>query len=312
MKSKPADDLAVDFLKTSTEKGAYSAATLRSFETDVRTFIRSLPEDAQLIYPTPENTQKLGGLAQTFIRSSNAKSTAGRRLYSLRVFFRYLVEQGLLLNSDLDDFPNPYKFQKEGELDTPLKVLPGDVADQLVRYSEDLLRQGEPFELLFVGSLLSGLKISEVMNLTWDEISVTEDGQRTYFQLAASDGENQGRRVNLTWRAHEAAFQFAVFVGRPQSAERLFTLSLTGIRARLRKLADVPVQMGSTVSDLTGDAFSPNAFRWRAMVDLLLAGASAAEIAEEMGVVETYVRRVLPDLVKIAKSERPGWEPRRD
>lgn len=130
--------------------------------------------------------------------------------------------------------------------------------------------------MLVLGVLLSGLRVSEAVALTWENLLIDEAGSHSFAV--------EGRSVPLSSRIEQDAFQVAVHLGRRMSAERVLGVKRRALSDRFRAFLRGVGGM---------DTLQLKDLRKRAMLDMAAEGRSEEDIASICGVTSSYVRRIL-------------------
>jgi integrase/recombinase XerC len=151
------------FLRYLEIERAVSEHTLRAYRKDLDTFflkIKAAPEDIDMI--------DIRGFIAEQIKSGLSKTTAGRRLATVRSFFKFLYREGYIK-------ANPAKLVSNPK---PPKLLPRFLSiDEVFALVENpngigflLARDRSVLELLYS----SGLRVSEISGLNVDDLNIKE------------------------------------------------------------------------------------------------------------------------------------------
>src|SRR3954469_25544839 len=216
------------------------------------------------------------------------KTSVGRKIASIRAFYRHLVERGELEANPADLVATP---KKDSYLPRVLK--PGEVADVL-----DRIPAGSPLELrdraMFELAYGAGLRAEELVNLDVtdldpdaEELRVTGKGSKTRVVPA---GEPAWRAIETYLDRSRGALAKASETERAEPALFLSKsgrrLSTSDVRRRLRL---------STGRAGTGPGVSPHTLRHSFATHLLEGGADLRSIQELLGhasisTTQTYTR----------------------
>ena len=110
----------------------YSPATMRAYETDLRQF-EGVLQGKGLSLETPETVGKehVRGYLASLHRTQTSKSSVGRKLSSLRAFFRFCLRMRFIQTLPTEGIQNPKTPQKHPEflnVDQVLSLLDGQTA----------------------------------------------------------------------------------------------------------------------------------------------------------------------------------------
>ncbi len=104
------------------------------------------------------------------LRTMRSPSTVSRNIASIRKFFRFLKDRGLIEK-------NPTKgmlYEKELKTDEDFEVLTTDEIDRLIDCSKDESIKGYRDEAILETLYACGLKVSEIINLKISDLSLNE------------------------------------------------------------------------------------------------------------------------------------------
>lgn len=206
-------------------------------------------------------------------------ATKRRRLFSLRLFTAYAVEQDWIDEDPLQGV-GIADLLADKERNRP-PVLSEEQIEVMIEEARYALGNADPFPMLMIGVLLSGLRVSESVDLKWNDILVDEGGGISF----AVDS----RSVPLSTRISQEAFLVAVHIGRRRLDDQVLAVKRRALSDRFGELLN---RVG-LYEDL-----HPKDLRWRYMLDLMQEGYTEGEIASICGITSSYVRRVFPEFAK--------------
>jgi integrase/recombinase XerC len=251
------------FLKFMEVSRGASAHTVRAYRKDLELFFENIPEDEE---PTLSDVRAF--LSQEIGRGS-AKSSAARRLSSLRSFFKFLHREGYIT-------ANPAKLVSSPKLPRQLpKFLSVDEAFDLVQMPEG--RGFIPFRDRAILELAysSGLRVSELSGLNIDDINSEE-------ALVRARGKGKKERlVPVGTKALDALRTYLAerLLMRTES-EALF-LSKQGKRFGDRGIRRIVTKYSRGLA--MGGKVTPHTLRHTFATHLLLGGADLRVIQELLG-----------------------------
>jgi len=251
------------------ERGA-SAHTLRAYDRDLREF-----SDYSGAEPAQVDMIDIRGFISDRIMSGKEKSTVARKLATLRSFFNYLYQEGIIKINQAKLVPAP-KTPKH--LPNFLSV---DDAFNLVQTPEGIgllpVRDRAILELLYS----SGLRVSEVAGLTVDDVNLRES-------LVKARGKGKKERiVPIGAKAADALKSYLIermllkkkkTVAQDTSA---FFLNRNGGRLTDRQIRRIVVKYARALG-LNGQ-MGPHTLRHTFATHLLIGGADLRSIQEMLG-----------------------------
>lgn len=271
------------------EKG-YSAATLRAYASDLAQFEELLSRrGASLAEPATLSKAHVSGLLAELHRLGARKSTAARKLSSLRSFFRFLERQGLVAGNPAVLVRNPKQERRQPKA---LNV------DQALSLMEAQAPPGpEGLRDLALAELLygSGLRVSEALSLDLDGLDLSSNlvrvmGKGSKERIAPLSEASQ-RRLSR-YLDQRSAFspdpeEPALFLG--ARGGRLNRREAGRIVAKLAKLAGLPQNV------------HPHMLRHSFATHLLISGADLRDVQELLGHkrISTTQRYTHLDLARI-------------
>ena len=293
----------------SIEKG-YAAATIEAYARDLHQFESWLQErNATLDIPQAISQDQITGFLAELHRQQNSKTSMGRKLSSLRGFFRYLAKQRIVTNIPTDGVKNPKTEKRHPtalNVDQTFAVLDSrkqDIAEATRNRShstEQLKRDLALAELLYG----SGLRISEALSLNLHDIDPTSG-------LVRVTGKgNKQRIVPLTEAAQEALqgwLDVRSALDNTQREPALFLGARGGRlnrRQALRIIEDLCKRVGLP------QTVSPHSLRHSFATHLLEAGADMRSVQELLGherltTTQRYTHLNLAKLVEVYDKAHP-------
>jgi integrase/recombinase XerC len=253
------------------EKG-YSPATIRSYSTDLdqfETFLKG--RKASLERPARLNRDHVRAFLAELHRRQLTKTSMGRKLSSLRAYFKYLLRHKIITKDPAAGIRNPKQEKRHPQ------VLNVDQAVSLMEAQVDPdpegLRDVALAELLYG----SGLRISEAIGLDLndvdsDVIRVTGKGSKERIVPLSDAAVERIRRYMGQRHAflHDNYAEQALFLS-SRAGKRLDRRQANRIVAKLAKLAGLPKDV------------HPHMLRHSFATHMLEAGADLRSVQELLG-----------------------------
>lgn len=178
-------DSFIGYLKA--ERG-YSACTLKAYGTDLRAFeeyLQGVDESLSLLEADDDIVRRW---VSSLMDEKKAASSVGRKLSSLRAFYSYLCNEGLVAVSPVQNIPSPKRrkrlpsFVKEQEMDA---ILDGVFGDDFESQRDKLII------MLFYET---GVRLAELVNLDVSSVDFSNgvikvDGKRNRQRVIPFVGE---------------------------------------------------------------------------------------------------------------------------
>ena len=178
-------DSFIGYLKA--ERG-YSACTLKAYGTDLRAFeeyLQGVDESLSLLEADDDIVRRW---VSSLMDEKKAASSVGRKLSSLRAFYSYLCNEGLVAVSPVQNVPSPKRrkrlpsFVKEQEMDA---ILDGAFGDDFESQRDKLII------MLFYET---GVRLAELVNLDVSSVDFSNgvikvDGKRNRQRVIPFVGE---------------------------------------------------------------------------------------------------------------------------
>ena len=172
-------DSFIGYLKA--ERG-YSACTLKAYGTDLRAFeeyLQGVDESLSLLEADDDIVRRW---VSSLMDEKKAASSVGRKLSSLRAFYSYLCNEGLVAVSPVQNIPSPKRrkrlpsFVKEQEMDA---ILDGAFGDDFESQRDKLII------MLFYET---GVRLAELVNLDVSSVDFSNG-------VIKVDGKSNRQRV---------------------------------------------------------------------------------------------------------------------
>ena len=257
-----------------TERGA-SSHTIRAYRKDLAEFFAGFGDHEGVSDPIgkgvidPPELSDIRGFVASEINKGHKKSTAGRRLATVRSFLKFLVREGVLKS-------NPARLVSAPKLPKTLpKFLTVDEAFALMEKPEGAgfitARDRAMLELLYS----SGLRVGELAGLNTDDLDLREG-------LVKVRGKGKKERIVPVGKKALAALR-AYMLERLilKKKEQALFLNKQGGRLTDRHLRRVVVKY-SRLLDLAGKV-GPHTLRHTFATHLLQSGADLRVIQELLG-----------------------------
>lgn len=282
-----------------------SVHTVRNYGSDLRQFHAFLGEQKHLCDPKGEvDVNKVDALALraflTDLLRRNRKSSVGRKLSAVKVFFRYLHRRGHVAADPTAGISTP---KKEKQLPVHLSV------DDMVRLLEapdkgtpDGLRDRAMLEVIYS----AGLRVSELVGLDWGDA----DRNLQLVRVRGKGGKERvvpfGDRALAALNAYQAAIP--KLCPRRLCDDKAVFLNRRGQRLTTRSVARL-VDRYVAASGLATKA-SPHALRHSFATHLLNAGADLRAIQELLGhaslsTTQRYTHVNMDQLMKVYDKAHP-------
>ncbi len=246
-----------------TERGA-SEHTIRSYRKDLETFFEHTHSQAEAVDMTD-----VRGYVAAQINSGLKKSTVGRRLASVRSFFKFLHREGLIKS-------NPARLVNAPKLPKPLpKFLTVDDVFSLVEKPEGIgfrpARDRAILELLYS----SGLRVGELSGLNADDLNI-RDG------LVKARGKGKKERlVPMGRKAVDAMKAYLIERVLLKKKDNALFLNRSGTRLTDRGVRRIVVKYARAI--LLDSRIGPHTLRHTFATHLLQGGADLRVIQELLG-----------------------------
>lgn len=245
------------------ERGA-SEHTIRSYGKDLDAFfdyVRAAPEDIEML--------DVRGFVAGQINDGLKKSTAGRRLATVKSFFRFLHREGYIKT-------NPARLVNTPKMPKLLpKFLTVDDAFSLIEKPDGIgfapARDRAVLELLYS----SGLRVSELSGLNGDDLNIREG-----FVKVRGKGRKE-RIVPVGKKAVEALKAYMIERVLLKKKDRALFLNRSGTRLTDRGVRRIVVKYARAA--LLDGRIGPHTLRHTFATHLLQGGADLRVIQELLG-----------------------------
>ena len=264
-------ELVRGFLSYLSVERGYSEATIRSYATDLEQFDVFLREKKRSLgSPAGITKDHVRGLLAVLHRERMSKTTMGRKLSSLRAYFRYLRKHEIVSKDPTTGIRNPKQEKRHPQ------VLNVDQAVSLMEAKVDPdpegLRDIALAELLYG----SGLRISEAIGLDVDDVDsglvrvMGKGSKERIVPLSDSARDRIRRYVGQRHAFLHDHSELALFVG-TRDGKRLNRREANRVVAKLARLAGLPKDV------------HPHMLRHSFATHLLEAGADLRSVQELLG-----------------------------
>jgi integrase/recombinase XerC len=246
-----------------TERGA-SEHTIRSYRKDLETFFAYVNTEAKSVEPV-----EIRGFVAAQIKDGLKKSTVGRRLATVRSFYRFLHREGFVK-------VNPAKLVNAPKLPKLLpKFLTVDDAFSLMEKPEGIgfmpVRDRAILELLYS----SGLRVAELSGLNQDDLNIREG-------LVKIRGKGRKERIGPIGRkALDALRAYIIERTLLKKKEKALFLNRGGTRLTDRGVRRIVVKYAR--ASLIDGRIGPHTLRHTFATHLLQGGADLRVIQELLG-----------------------------
>lgn len=282
------------------EKG-YSHHTVDGYIRDVKEFFRFLSEKKQEDDVTPENIR----LFVASLYSTNSSSSVGRKLSSLRTFFRYLCRQGLFASDPLSGISNP-----KGVKHIPVFLTVDEVFSLLEEPGETdtfARRDTAIMELMYsTGMRVSELVSRDINDLDFETgmVRVTGKGKK---ERVVPFGTAAVEALRLYFPHRDDLIKARATRGNPPEKMALF-LNSRGGRITARSIERIVKQYGLRAG-ITVEV-TPHALRHSFATHLLEMGADLRTVQELLGHVslsttQKYTHLNVDHLSKVYDTAHP-------
>lgn len=265
-----------------------SQHTVKAFTADVRLLGAYLPSDRTLGSITTQDLLNFLDWMQTGRGVSCSPKTLSRRITSLKAFFRWLTQYGVLLIDPAEKVP-----QKTVISPLPL-VLTQEETESVMEVAKSYRKAAKPDARYFtlVALLLhTGIKKGECLALSPNHIDLeAETGPILFVRYANPQHRYKERKIPLSADWVEA---YKEYRSQYELGERLFPWS--------------PRRLEYLLEDLSNEAglekhLSFDMCRWTCALSDWLAGVDHTKIRQKLGVSKIQWREISMKLEKLATS----------
>ena len=260
------------------EKG-YARATVEAYSRDIVAFAADTAEDGvRLTAPDQIARRHVQRWLMALHRQRVSKTSMGRKLSSLRAFFRFLLRQGQINALPTQGIANPRTEQRHpnflnvDQAQALLKETP--VIKNAAQAAPPLLARDLALAELLYGS---GLRISEALNLNVDDFRPTQ----AHIRVLGKGGKE--RLAVLTGAAQEALAAWITVRPdlAPLPAETALFLGARGGRLNRRQAQRIIAELCARAG--LAQPVSPHGLRHSFATHLLEAGADLRAVQELLG-----------------------------
>ena len=253
------------------EKG-YSDATIRSYGTDLEQFADFLNRvKRSLEKPARINTEHIRGFLAEMHRRRLSKTSIGRKLSSLRAYFKYLLKHKVIVKDPMAGIRNPKQEKRHPQVLNVDQAV--SMMETAVEPDPEGLRDIALAEVLYG----SGLRISEAVNLDLNDLDsdvirvVGKGSKERIVPLSAAAVQRIRRYIEQRHALMQDDYsEQAVFLG-VRSGKRLNRRGANRIVAKLARLAGLPKDV------------HPHMLRHSFATHMLEAGADLRSVQELLG-----------------------------
>jgi len=267
-----AESLLNDYLQMLRAERNRSAYTLRNYANDLRAYFAFLAEEAKVdLLATDRHTVR--AYIASLMESGIAPASIGRKVSTLRSFYRYLQQEGRVKSNPCDGVHGPKRprrlpnFLTEEEV-TALVTAPDPDKPQG-------LRNRALLELLYA----AGVRVGEVFNLNTADLELSEIGGALRVR-----GKGNKERMVLVGKPAARALRRYLREGRPRlakEAEEALFLNRDGERLSVRAVQTI-VHKCALACGLDKRAH-PHLLRHTFATHMLDGGADLRVVQELMG-----------------------------
>jgi integrase/recombinase XerD len=286
-------ELAKSFIEKLESDGDYSSNTLQAYSSDIRRFLRFIEKRVKNPLQTSEiNSKQIKQFLEEENRSGFSASTLHRRKISLTHFAKFLSENGLMSESQVDDvFSWRHSLWKE-IYRREIPVLTENEIEQLYNRIDNNHSRKAVRDLSIISLILdTGLSVNEVisidlsdLDLRNQELAYRKNSVRVNYSIKRSAGLIEkylkNERPELTQSMNETALFVSQMGGR---------ISRQGVWQLVRewgKNAGISMPL------------SPRVLRNTAAMLMVSAGYSIAEMQKRLGHSNRYSTRALVRKIK--------------
>lgn len=196
-----------------------SSFTIIAYKKDLEQFIGFLTsKEIQDIREVKKD--QINAFIEKLIADNYTKKSASRKLNSIRTFFRYLKQEGIIDQNPSLDVSHPKYIQSPPRIFTKLEY----------RALRDLAKEDSRTYALVEILLQTGMKIGELANLRIEDINDSTIHIRNY-------GKTPGRDVPLNKAAKKAIDEY--LKNRPKSKDNRLFITRTGKPLLIRNIRQI-------------------------------------------------------------------------
>ena len=264
----------------------FSPNTIKAYRQDIDQFLVFFDYNLSDL-----SRDKIRDFLSSLYITSNNRSTVSRKIYAIRSFFHYLIQQGKAEKNPMDLISIPKAEKKLPEILTEDEMI--RFLDQLPGESLSEIRNKALFELFYA----SGLRLSELTNLRRENINFDE-------RLVRVLGKgNKERIVPFNRKAGEILKEYILLSDKKYKKESEYIfLNLNGKKISDRGVEKIVKEVFKKIGD-SGKNVYPHLFRHSFATHLLQRGVDLRMIQELLGhsnlsTTEKYTTLNYSDLLK--------------
>ncbi|MCK5220223.1 MAG: tyrosine-type recombinase/integrase [Candidatus Aminicenantes bacterium] len=264
----------------------FSPNTIKAYRQDIDQFLVFFDYSLSDL-----SRDKIRDFLSSLYITSNNRSTVSRKIYAIRSFFHYLIQQGKAEKNPMDLISIPKAEKKLPEILTEDEMI--RFLDQLPGESLSEIRNKALFELFYA----SGLRLSELTNLRRENINFDE-------RLVRVLGKgNKERIVPFNRKAGEILKEYILLSDKKYKKESEYIfLNLNGKKISDRGVEKIVKEVFKKIGD-SGKNVYPHLFRHSFATHLLQRGVDLRMIQELLGhsnlsTTEKYTTLNYSDLLK--------------
>lgn len=260
-----------DFVEYLQKERKMSKSTLEAYTRDVQEFIAFEGARGMSDILETSSTEMVAFLHELKMSGKSA-ATVNRKLASVRAFFNFLINSGLMQNNPTADIRSPRIERKE------LEYLTIEEVDRLLSTPDDSVRGIRDRAILEV-LYATGIRVSELIDANLEDINM-----RMGFITCA--GEHSKARIVPLGRPARAALENYIYEGRKQllkenEEEKALFVNYYGKRITRQGLWKILKEYGEKAG--INKKITPNIMRNSFAVHMLQNGADLKSLQELMG-----------------------------
>lgn len=260
-----------DFVEYLQKERKMSKNTLEAYTRDVQEFIAFEGARGMSDILETSSTEMVAFLHELKMSGKSA-ATVNRKLASVRAFFNFLINSGLMQNNPTADIRSPRIERKE------LEYLTIEEVDRLLSTPDDSVRGIRDRAILEV-LYATGIRVSELIDANLEDINM-----RMGFITCA--GEHSKARIVPLGRPARAALENYIYEGRKQllkenEEEKALFVNYYGKRITRQGLWKILKEYGEKAG--INKKITPNIMRNSFAVHMLQNGADLKSLQELMG-----------------------------
>lgn len=262
-----------------------SSFTIIAYKKDLEQFIGFLTsKEIQDIREVKKD--QINAFIEKLIADNYTKKSASRKLNSIRTFFRYLKQEGIIDQNPSLDVSHPKYIQSPPRIFTKLEY----------RALRDFAKEDSRTYALVEILLQTGMKIGELSNLKIEDINDSTIHIRNY-------GKTPGRDIPLNKAAKKAIDEY--LKNRPKSKDNRLFITRTGKPLLIRNIRQI---ISRCFREIGIKEATVNDFRNTFIAHQLKQGASIEYIARLVGHKRLSSTERFLDFIKEEEQKKEGLE----